>query len=136
MNKFLIIRTGIDVFKFLIVGLPSFIVAIPLNILLVEKIGIWKPASYALVLVVQTSMNFLLCRRFVFKPCQHKSIYKQYLGFISAVAIFRYLDWGLYSILVKTTNINYILIQLFNVVIFSVAKYFGSKKAIEGVKQP
>lgn len=134
MNKPQIIRTGIDIFKFLLVGLPAFIVAIPLNILLVEKLEIWKPVSYALVLVVQISMNFFLCRRFVFVPNKDKSIYKQYLEFISAVAIFRCMDWGLYSLLVKTTDIHYILIQLFNVVIFSIAKFFGSKKAIEGTR--
>lgn len=132
MNKTKFIRTGIDLFKFLAVGLPSFLVAIPLNIVLVETCGLWKPASYAIVLVAQTTVNFFLCRRFVFKPSRHKPIHRQYLEFMGAVAVFRGMDWGLYSILVKTTDINYILIQCVNVVIFSIAKFFFSKKAIEG----
>ena len=132
MNKAKVLRTGIDIFKFLAVGLPSFIIAIPLNILLVEKYGFWKPVSYAIVLVAQTTVNFFLCRRFVFKPSEHKPIRQQYLEFMGAVAVFRGMDWGVYSILVKTTDINYILIQCVNVVIFSIAKFFFSRKAIEG----
>lgn len=131
MTRDKLIRTGIDIFKFLAVGLPAFIVAIPLNILLV-KAGVWKPASYALVMLAQTTINFFLCRIFVFKPSESKPIYRQYLEFMGAVAVFRGVDWLLYTVLVSMTNINYILIQCCNVVIFSIAKFFFSKKAIEG----
>jgi len=131
MNKSLL-TLSTDILKFLLVGLPSFLIAIPLNILLVEQCGLWKPVSYAIVLIAQTSVNFFLCRRYVFTPSRHKSILQQYLEFMSAVAVFRGMDWGLYSVLVKTTTIHYIIIQCCNVIIFSIAKFFFSKRAIEG----
>ena len=84
-NTHKLLRLGTEVFKFLIVGLPAFIVAIPLNWFLVEKLAWWKPLAYAFVLVAQTTVNFFLCRRFVFLPSKEKSIGKQYREFMAAV---------------------------------------------------
>ena len=46
--------------KFLLAGLPSASLAIPLNILLVEVGKINKPFSYAIVVFFQILLNFCL----------------------------------------------------------------------------
>ena len=51
---------------------------------------------------------------------------------MAAVAVFRGMDWACYSVVVRATDLNYILVQCMNVVIFSLCKFFFSKRAIEG----
>jgi putative flippase GtrA len=120
------------VFRFVLFGIPAFLIAIPLNWCLVEKLLWPKPAAYALVLVVQVTINFYVCIRFVFKRDISKSISSQFLLFMSGILAARVLDWGLYSILVKTTPIHYIAIQFFNVILFSIAKFTFARRTIEG----
>lgn len=135
-----------EAFLFLAVGLPAFAVSIPLNWALVEHLHLWKPLSYAFVLAAQVSINFLLCRRFVFKPSATKGIGRQYAEFMGAVSIFRGCDLLLYSLLTGWIDARhpaftedypqyYIAIQILNVVIFSLAKFIFCKKAIEGTQQ-
>ncbi|MGI5867976.1 MAG: GtrA family protein [Kiritimatiellia bacterium] len=134
-----------EAFLFLVVGVPAFIVAIPLNWALVEHLHVWKPLSYAFVLVIQVSINFFLCRRFVFTPSATKSIGRQYAEFMGSVSIFRGGDFLLYSILTSWIDARhpafteaypqyYITIQILNVIVFSLAKFIFCKKAIEGTK--
>ncbi len=117
---------------FLAVGLPAFLIAIPLNYFLVEKVLWPKPVAYAVVLLVQVTINFFACILFVFKRDQSRSMLSQFLIFMAGIVAARVLDWGLYSILVKTTSIHYIAIQFFNVIIFSLAKFTFARKTIEG----
>jgi putative flippase GtrA len=117
--------------KFLAVGIPAFLIAIPLNVYLVDHLGWPKPAAYALVLAAQVTINFFACILFVFKRDTSKSMTSQFILFMSGILAARVLDWGLYSILVKTVPIHYIAIQFFNVVIFSVAKFSFARRTIE-----
>lgn len=119
-------------FLFLLVGLPAFVIAVPLNWVLVEKAAIPKPAAYALVLVIQVTINFFLCVRFVFRRDESISLIRQFLVFVSGILTARALDWALYSLLVTITQIHYIAIQAFNVVIFSALKFLFARRAIEG----
>ena len=136
MKKECVIKTGIEAFKFLAVGLPSFALAIPLNWLLVEKCGMMKTIAYALVLLAQVSVNFFLCRWLVFTPSTRKPIARQYAEFMAAVGVFRGVDWVAYSVLVAAfPNIHYIIFQIANVIVFSLAKFMFCKKAIEGGKE-
>jgi|LSQX01.3.fsa_nt_gb putative flippase GtrA len=125
-------RICLQAFKFLLVGLPAFVVAIPLNAFLVEHCCWAKPLAYALTLFLQVTVNFFFCRWFVFTPDVEKPIWRQYIEFLGVVAVFRSLDWLSYSIIVSSFNIHYIIVQCANVVIFSLAKFFLSKRAIEG----
>ncbi len=127
-------RIAKQAFLFLLVGLPSFAVAIPFNALLVEKAGSPKWLAYALTLYLQVTVNFFFCRRFVFAPSQTKSIRRQYIEFLSVVAVFRGMDWVVYTTVVSTTQVHYVIVQCVNVVIFSLAKFFLSKRAIEGTR--
>jgi len=128
-------RLGLQAFKFLLVGLPAFAIAIPFNIFLVERCYWYKPLAYALTLFLQVTVNFFFCRWLVFTPSKIKSVWRQYLEFLGVVAIFRSLDWLFYTLVVSTTNLHYIIVQCANVIIFSLAKFMLSKRAIEGREQ-
>ena len=125
---------GLQAFKFVAVGLPMFGASVLINIFMVETLHWPKWLSYAIALYVQVTVNFFLCRWLVFSPSKTKSIWEQYIGFLSVVAVFRVLDWGTYTVLVSTTQIHYIIIQCANVVVFSLAKFYFSKRTIEGEK--
>jgi len=118
--------------KFLAVGIPAFLVAIPLNFLLVGHLGWPKPAAYAVVLCVQVTINFFACLFFVFDRDKSKSMKSQFLVFASGILGARVLDWGLYSVLVNLLPVHYLVIQFTNVLIFSVAKFAFARRAIEG----
>ncbi|BCX48299.1 hypothetical protein HAHE_22070 [Haloferula helveola] len=120
-------------FRFLLVGIPAFLIAIPLNLLLVETLGWPKPAAYALVQVVQVGINFFACILFVFRRDTSRNLLSQFLLFVSGILAARILDWGLYSLLVKLVPFHYILLQLFNAGLFSVAKFVFARRVLEGV---
>ena len=128
-------------FLFLAVGLPAFLVAFPLNFLLVDSCGLPKWLAYAIVLVVQVNINFPLCRWLVFEPDPDKSVGRQYVEFMGAVAFFRGLDWLFYTFCVEALRFPlviagrdcyYLVYQFANVVIFSLAKFVFCRRAIEG----
>jgi putative flippase GtrA len=127
LSKDLIIKF----FKFLLAGLPAFLVAIPLNYLLVSHLNFYKPLAYVIVLFIQVSINFFIVRRFVFHTKGKEDLLNEYYKFFVGISFFRFLDWGLYSIVVSLTPINYLIVQLGNVVIFSIAKFLYSKKILE-----
>ncbi len=120
------------VLRFILFGIPAFLIAIPLNWFLVEKLLWHKTTAYAIVLMVQVTINFYICIRFVFKRDPSKNLAAQFLVFMAGILAARVLDWGLYSLLINTTPIHYIAIQFFNVIIFSLAKFTFARKAIEG----
>lgn len=122
--------------RFVAFGIPAFLIAIPLNYSLVEY-AVWpKPAAYAFVLFVQVTINFYICIRWVFQRDTTKSLLAQFLLFMSGILAARLLDWGLYSVLVKTTPIHYLVIQFSNVIIFSLAKFTFARRTIEGNTPP
>lgn len=122
----------LKLFNFLAVGIPAFLIAVPLNWFLVEKLLWPKPAAYALVLILQVTINFFACILFVFKRDQTRSLASQFAIFTSGILAVRILDWGLYSLLVKTTSIHYLIIQFSNVILFSLAKFAFARRIIEG----
>lgn len=132
MRKHRLFALGLQALKFLLVGLPAFAVALPFNALLVERLAWPKWLAYALTLYLQVTVNFFFCRRFVFKPSARKPVWRQYIDFLGVVAVFRSVDWGVYTFLVSTTRIHYVIVQCANVVVFSLAKFMLSKRAIEG----
>ncbi len=124
--------TAHKLLKFLAVGLPAFLIAVPLNWFLVETLHWPKPAAYACVLVVQVTINFFACIYFVFKRDTSKSLLSQFIIFMSGILAARVLDWGLYTLLVQTTPIHYLVIQFANVILFSLAKFAFAQRTIEG----
>ncbi len=117
--------------KFLAVGIPAFLIAIPLNIYFVDYLHWPKPAAYALVLAIQITINFFACVFLVFKRDTSKNLASQFVLFMSGILAARVLDWGLYSLLVNVVPFHYIIIQVFNVILFSLAKFTFAKNVIE-----
>lgn len=121
-------------FKFLVAGLPSFVIALPLNILLVEKLHLPKPVGYMVVLCMQVTVNFFVCRRFVFDPHPEKTLFQQFGHFFSGIIFFRIADWVLYSLLTSYFGLNYVAVQLANIFIFAILKFEFSKRVMEPEK--
>jgi putative flippase GtrA len=122
----------IKLFKFLAVGIPAFLIAVPLNWLLVDSLHWPKPVAYALVLIIQVTINFFACILFVFKRDTSKSLLSHFVLFMSGILTARALDWGLYTLLVSTTPIHYLIIQFSNVFLFSLAKFAFVRRTLEG----
>lgn len=121
--------------RFLLAGLPAFLIAIPLNWWLVEQAGWTKPAAYALVLVVQVTINFFACIAFVFRRDRSQALSRQFLLFMGGILVARALDWAFYRVLVELLPIHYLLVQVLLVGIFSVAKFLMARRVLEGVKE-
>lgn len=113
--------------RFMIVGAPAFILAVPLNIFLVEFFGFSKPAAYGSVLVFQVFLNFELCRRFVFPESRPVTRLGQFLKFTASILLFRLLDWAFYSYLTSEAPQWYVWFQILNVALFSVLKFLVSR---------
>ncbi|HMP73586.1 MAG TPA: GtrA family protein [Kiritimatiellia bacterium] len=112
---------------FLGAGLPAFALALPLNFALVDGAGWPKPVAYAVVLIVQVTMNFFMCRWLVFKQAESSALLRQFVAFLAGIGGFRVLDWMVYALWVRMFPSYYLLIQVTNVILFSVMKYIYSK---------
>ena len=117
--------------RFLAAGLPSFLLAVPLNWFLVEHLQWQESIAYALVLVFQVSVNFFMCRWFVFKDRKSTALWVQFYQFTIGILFFRLADWALYTVLVRFAGLYYLAVQVANVFIFAVLKFKFSKKVME-----
>ena len=113
--------------QFLIAGIPSASLAIPLNILLVEVGKINKPFSYAIVIFLQILLNFCFINKYVFKNKKNKIIILSFLKFFFGILIFRILYWYIYIQLLSLFPNIYIIIQVVNIAIFSIIKFKYTK---------
>ena len=120
------------IFRFILFGIPAFLIAIPLNLLLVEHLHWPKPAAYAIVLIVQVIINFFACAFFVFERDRSRSLRSQFAAFMGGILAARGIDWALYSVLVSILPVHYLIIQLFNTALFSIAKFLFARRALEG----
>jgi len=120
----------IKLLKFLAAGLPSFLLAVPLNYFLVDFLKLPASPVYACVLVFQVSVNFFMCRWFVFEKTTDTPLWKEFGTFTAGILVFRLADWALYTLLVNVFGLYYLAVQLANVVIFSVLKFLFSEKTL------
>ncbi len=120
----------IKLIQFLAAGLPSFLLAVPLNYLLVERLHAPKGPVYAVVLLFQVTVNFFMCRWFVFEKKSATSLWREFAAFTAGILLFRLADWCVYYILVNRFGFYYLAVQLANVVIFSLAKFLFSERAL------
>ena len=118
------------VFKFLVAGIPAFLLALGLNYTFVSVFCLPKDAAYAIVLFIQVSINFFMCRIFVFVPREDTSIWRQYFHFLIGIALFRFADWGVYVIVVEIFGVYFMIVQLANTAFFSLLKYFFARSVI------
>ena len=106
-------------------------IAVPLNYFFVEILFIEKSTSYFLIIIFQTFINFLIAIRMTFFKKGGYTLVNFFLFFI-IVLLVRMFDWSLYSILINNTDIYYIFIQVFNVVLFSIIKFLLLNKFLRG----
>lgn len=118
-------------FFFLIAGLPSFILAIFLNLYLVEVVQIDSIISYGIILIIQVIINFFINLKFVFNDNNSKSQLTKFVYFLILILIIRSMDWFFFVLLVKYFEIWYLSAQIISVLIFGLAKFYISKKIFE-----
>ena len=116
--------------KFLAVGVPAFLLALPVNYVLVDFAHFPKSLAYASVLVLQVTMNFFMCRWLVFEKVSTTKWYQDFTIFFTGIMFIRLLDWSVYMLLVSYTGLYYILAQVLNVFFFSVAKFLFSERVL------
>lgn len=117
-------------FLFLAAGLPAFVLAVPLNYVLVEYAALGKGIAYALVLAFQISINFFMCRWLVFEKTSLSKWYHDFALFFFGALFFRFLDWAVYLLLVNRFGVHYLVAQLGNVFVFSILKFLFSRKVL------
>jgi len=109
--------------NFLIAGAPSALLAIPLNIILVEIGQLNKPISYSIVIFFQILINFCFLKKYVFKNKKNELIIISFLKFFFGILIFRTFDWFVYIQITSAFPNIYIIIQVINIAIFSMIKF-------------
>jgi putative flippase GtrA len=124
-------KTGLKLGGFLAAGLPSFILAVPLNWFLVKHAQWHEALAYALVLVVQVTLNFFMSRWLVFKNRKSTLLWVQFSQFMSGILVFRLADWALYTLFVNVFGLYFIGVQIANILIFAVLKFKYSQKVME-----
>lgn len=125
-------ETTVKLLRFLLAGLPGFLVAVSLNLFLLKVLDWPGPIAYAAVLLVQVTVNFLFCIYFVFERNTEKSIARQFFAFLSGILMARVFDWALYVALTELLGIPYLVAQLSNILVFSIAKFAFARRVIEG----
>jgi len=124
-------QEGKKLLAFLFAGLPSFLLALPVNYILVEYFKWSEILAYALVLLFQVIMNFFMCRLIVFKKYNDKPLLTQFWLFFSGILLFRIADWVIYAFLVQTLGFYYLGVQMTNIMLFSLLKFKFSERVIE-----
>jgi putative flippase GtrA len=126
-----LIKKGIKLSKFLAAGLPSFGLALPLNWVFVRHLGWDESVAYALVLIMQVTVNFFMCRLFVFTDRKETPAWVQFWQFLGGILVFRLADWAVYSLAVKVCGFDFLAVQVANIFIFAILKFNFSKKILE-----
>lgn len=131
MTSFMERRSLTKLVRFLLAGLPAFVVAVPLNIYLVEELGWNKWIAYAHVLVLQVTINFFASILFVFNRNKERPLSVQFVEFFVIVGSVRLLDWAVYVGWTGLLGMHYIAAQLVNVIVFALVKFVLVKRVIE-----
>jgi putative flippase GtrA len=113
---------------FLASGLPSFLLAIPANYFLVERAGAPPAPAYAAILAMQVSLNFFVCRWLVFGRTDAVAIVREFRDFVAGILLFRLADWAVYVVLVDGVGLYYLAVQLANVVLFALLKFWFAER--------
>lgn len=126
-------HTSSEFFKFLLLGLPGYVIAVLLNISLTANSGLSLPSIYAVVLLIQVSTNYIFLSLFLFPSDRIEtvaSLLSNYFSFLLSISLFRSLEWIMYSILVLNFPQSFIFIQTICIAGFSLSKYLVSKKIL------
>ena len=114
-------------FRFGLSGLPGFVLAIGLNVLLVELCHWPKPLAYLPVMWLQMTMGFIMCRWVVFSVSPGQGLLTAYFQFAVSMALIRIADWILYTSLVEAAKIPFVVAQLSSTGLFIVIKFLSAR---------
>ena len=87
--------------------------------------------AYGFVLIIQVTINFYLCKIFVFKKRNKKSTRNQFIMFFSGIIGFRMADWLIYSLAVEKFGFYFLYVQIFNILLFALIKFKYTEKVME-----
>jgi putative flippase GtrA len=127
--------------KFLASGFPALVLAVVLNGVLVEKAKLPIAAAYAIVLVMQTTINFFLCRYWVFNAAGGRKLASSFTLFAAGILVIRFLDWMVYNFLVSQIGLYFLVAQGLNVLVFALVKFefsrrlFAVKRSLQSVSK-
>lgn len=121
--------------RFVLAGLPAFVLAVPLNWALVRLAGVPKSPAYAIVLSFQVIVNFFICYYFVFEKAGERSLLSQFWQFTAGILAFRAMDWAVYSLGTSLLGVPFLVMQLVDVVVFMLLKYLFARRVM-GRGQP
>ncbi|MBV9267341.1 MAG: GtrA family protein [Acidobacteriaceae bacterium] len=112
--------------RFGLSGFPGFLVAIGSNVLLIERFHWPKPAAYLLVVWLQMTAGFVMCRIFVFSEFE-TPILTAYIQFALSMAAIRIADWTLYTCAVEILRIPYLVAQISTSGLFLGIKFISAR---------
>jgi putative flippase GtrA len=118
------------IFYFFLAGLPSFLISIALNWIFVFILNFSVSLSYGLVLVMQISINFFLCDKFVFDDFKKTNKLKKFINFMIIIIFFRLLDFICYLIMVNFFSFYFLFVQIINTIFFGLFKYLFVKRVM------
>ena len=113
--------------RFGLAGVPGFLIAIPLNIALIEWAHWPKPAAYLLVVWMQMTAGFLMCHYLVFKTADRRPLWPAYTQFALSMGLIRVFDWATYTALVEFVHLPYVLAQICCTGFFILIKFVSAK---------
>lgn len=114
-------------FKFLLLGIPGFVITAAANFILVQYVEMNKTMAYLLVVFTKTSFNYFVCRKYMLQ-CEYNNLWHvTYFLFVPGILVIRAADLIVYSFLVYRLTIYFIFAQIHNVMWFSGIKYFVAK---------
>jgi len=122
------------VFLFLAAGLPGLAVGILINYVFFRLIGLPLAVSYAVALLVQVALNFVILRSSLFRVPNPRALPSAALAFSVGILGFRLLDWALYLLLVSFFHLNFVAAQIVLAGLFSMAKYAYSSWVFLGTE--
>ena len=122
--------------KFLASGFPALVLAVVLNGFLVEKAKIPISAAYGIVLVIQTVINFFMCRFWVFDAASGRNLASSFTFFAAGILLIRFLDWMVYNFLVSQIGLYFLVAQGVNVLVFALVKFEFSRRLFLGDRHP
>lgn len=102
------------IFRFGLWGLPGFILAILLNYLFVDIFEYNIYASYIIILLLISALNYFIVDGIIFKKKgeeKKNSPDKRIIGFLMITLSSRGAEWLTYSLIILYTDLYYILVQ-------------------------
>ncbi len=112
--------------RFVVLSAVSFGLNLLLTMLFHEVLTIPERFAYLPTIVMLTLFNFFACRKFVYTDAGG-TLLQQFRGFVTTIAIFRIVEYGVYFTFVDLLLVDYRATILIVAPLFAAAKYVWLK---------